>query len=97
MKARKRQIKETFLKDSEYPALLKHISGPPKSIFVIGNEKILNQKAITVIGSRKMTGYGRQVTEKLVKDLVDHGLVIVSGLARGIDGMAHRVCLQNEG
>ena len=93
----KRISKEIRLLDSSYPKLLKHISSPPKSIFVIGDEKLLSRKSITVIGSRKMSQYGRRVTEKLVLGLVEHDLVIVSGLARGVDGVAHRSCLANKG
>lgn len=90
-------IKEIKLTEVGYPKLLSHISSPPKFLYVIGNEKILNQKAITVIGSRKMSEYGRRVTEQLVRGLVDNNLVIVSGLARGIDGVAHRGCINNKG
>ncbi len=97
MKVEKKIIKQIDLGLEEYPFLLSQISSPPKSIYVIGNEKILDFKSIAVVGSRKMTEYGRSVTEKLVKGLVINDLVIVSGLARGIDGMAHRVTLENKG
>ena len=92
-----KQVKELKLKDDNYPRLLKEISSPPESLFVVGNEKILSFNGLTVIGSRKMTEYGRESTVKLVKDLVLSELVIVSGLARGIDGVAHRSCLENGG
>lgn len=92
-----RQIKEIKLEDQDYPFLLSQISSPPKSLFVIGDEKILNNNSITVIGSRKMTIYGRGVAQRLVGDLVVNDLVIVSGLARGIDGVAHRRCLAGGG
>jgi DNA processing protein len=92
-----KQVKEIKLESEHYPRLLKEISSPPKSLLVVGNEKILNQNSLTVIGSRKMTEYGRQSTNKLVGDLVRNELVIVSGLARGIDGVAHRSCLSAHG
>ncbi|MEA3355598.1 MAG: DNA-processing protein DprA [Patescibacteria group bacterium] len=91
------QVKEIKLKDKRFSFLLSQISGPPKVLHVVGNEKILNNKAITVIGSRKMTVYGRETTKRLVRDLVDKNFVIVSGLARGIDGVAHRSCLEAGG
>ena len=88
------QAKEIKLGDKRFSFLLSQINSPPKSIFVVGNEKILNDKSITVVGSRKMTEYGRGATERLVRDLVRKDFVIVSGLARGIDGVAHRNCLK---
>lgn len=92
-----KQVKELRLTDDGYPRLLREISCPPKSLFVVGNDRILNLNSLTVVGSRKMTGYGRNCTQKLVMDLVLSELVIVSGLARGIDGVAHRSCLENKG
>ncbi len=91
------QIKELKIKDENYPFLLSQITSPPESIYVIGNEKILHQKSVTVIGSRKMTEYGKRMTEKFTRELVKEGYGIVSGLARGIDGMAHRSCLESSG
>ena len=92
-----KQMREINLGDLNYPKLLSHISSPSKFLYVIGNEKILNHKMITVVGSRKMSQYGREVTEKLVRDLVGKDFVIVSGLARGIDGVAHRSCINSGG
>ncbi len=92
-----KQVKELRIKDPDYPFLLSQINSPPKSLFIVGDEKILNANSLTVVGSRKMTEYGREATKRLVKDLVESGLVIVSGLARGIDGVAHRVCVNNQG
>lgn len=97
MRVREQQIKEIKLSDSDYPKLLTHTSSPPSSLFVVGDSRILNKRAVTVIGSRKMSEYGKRMTEKFVRGLVDQGLVIVSGLARGIDGMAHRSCLKYGG
>jgi len=97
MRIRHQQIREIKLTDAVYPKLLSHISSAPSSLFVVGDYRVLSKKSVTVIGSRKMTEYGKRVTEKFVRGLVDQDLVIVSGLARGIDGMAHRVCLENGG
>ncbi|MBI2018870.1 DNA-protecting protein DprA [Candidatus Daviesbacteria bacterium] len=74
--------------DEHYPYLLKQIYDPPVVIYYKGQIK-KDEKAIAVVGTRKITGYGRAVTEQFVKRLVDGGLTIVSGLARGIDAEAH--------
>ncbi|MCL5091180.1 MAG: DNA-processing protein DprA, partial [Patescibacteria group bacterium] len=58
---------------------------------------LFQKKAIAVVGTRKVTGYGRQVTEMMVQGLVDAGLVIVSGLARGVDRIAHETTIKNNG
>ncbi|HNP89266.1 MAG: hypothetical protein BWY24_00826 [Microgenomates group bacterium ADurb.Bin219] len=94
------------LEDKNYPELLKQIQNPPPVIYVksisgstgtsdIG--EILNQKAVAVVGTRLPTIYGKKVTEIIVEGLVARGIVIVSGLARGIDAIAHRQTLVNQG
>ena len=93
----RREIKVVTIEDKRYPRLLKEIDLPPFVLFVKGAVEILNQVAITVVGTRQMTDYGRKAVERLVGGLVKEDLVIVSGLARGIDGMAHRVCLGKKG
>ena len=83
--------------DPDYPALLKQIYDAPLILYFKGNKKILNQKSIGVVGTRQVTGYGRAVTEKLTQELVEARLVIVSGLARGVDSIAHRTVIDNGG
>lgn len=83
--------------DAAYPTLLNNISNPPKTIYSMGDEKILNQKSVAVVGSRNMSEYGKKVTEKIVKDLTLAGVCIVSGMAVGIDSVAHKTCLENGG
>jgi DNA processing protein len=90
-------IKVITIEDENYPKLLKEIDSPPFIIYVKGAEKALSQPCLAVVGSRRVTEYGRQAGQRLVKDLTLHGLVIVSGLARGVDSLAHRVCLENKG
>jgi DNA processing protein len=78
--------------------LLKEIADPPPVLYVRG--EILPtffKKSIAVVGTRKMTSYGKEVTEALVRDLVAAGFTIVSGLARGVDSYAHRVTVGNGG
>jgi DNA processing protein len=84
--------------DESYPKLLKEIADPPPVLYVRGEVKDLsNERNIAVVGTRKMTAYGREVTEVLVRDLVAAGFTIVSGLARGVDSYAHRVTVGNSG
>ena len=84
-------------KDIKYPKLLKTIKKSPCMLYAEGNVDILNDNCITVIGSRNMSDYGRKVTKKIVKDLTLNGLCIVSGMAVGIDTVAHKTCLENNG
>jgi DNA processing protein len=75
--------------DSEYPDSLREIFDPPFVLYGAGRAEILKEPSIAVIGARRPTPYGRAVAEKLAKDLAANGLVVVSGLARGIDSIAH--------
>ncbi|PIP52243.1 DNA-protecting protein DprA [Candidatus Beckwithbacteria bacterium CG23_combo_of_CG06-09_8_20_14_all_47_9] len=86
------QIRAITIEDKRYPKLLKEIDFAPFILFIKGSIEVLNRPGITVVGTRKMTEYGRQVTGKLVRELAKK-LTIFSGLARGVDGWAHRVCL----
>ena len=86
-------IKVLSLVDRDYPANLRQISDAPHVIYFRGMLIPADDLAIAVVGSRNATAYGRQVTEKFVSSLVMSGLVIVSGLARGIDAIAHRAAL----
>ena len=97
MMFRREQVKKLKLGSNDYPYYLSQVPSPPKALYVVGDEKILKQKSLTVVGSRKMSLYGRRMADKFSKELVGAGLVIVSGLARGIDGVAHRACLEAGG
>lgn len=79
--------------DSEYPQRLKLIHDPPDHLDIIGQILPQDDLALAVVGTRKFTSYGREVTEKLVGELAAAGLTIVSGLARGIDTLAHEAAL----
>ena len=73
------------------------IKNPPKNIWVDGNIEILNQKSIAVVGSRHCTNYGRKWCEHFVKGLIEYNLVITSGMAVGIDSIAHNSALKYNG
>jgi DNA processing protein len=80
--------------DPGYPAALRETIEPPLILYVKGRTEILNWASVAVVGSRKPSGYGRLMAEKLAEDLAAAGLVVVSGLARGIDTCAHRGALR---
>ncbi len=84
--------------DKRYPKGLKKLENPPIGIFVKGNIGLLKPELrIGVVGTRKITTYGKSATETLVSDLVSNGVCIVSGLALGVDGTAHRTAVSNNG
>ena len=97
LRLREKEIECYFLDDENYPENLKKIDNPPFVLYVKGVIRPRDELAIAVIGTRKMTGYGGQVTESLVTELVSAGLTIVSGLARGVDSMAHKAALKAGG
>lgn len=80
-----------------YPERLRYINNPPSRLYLKGNPKILNENGIAVIGSRTNTQYGEKMCKKFVKSLVEYDINIISGMAIGIDGIAHRTCLKNSG
>ena len=71
--------------EPEYPARLREIYDPPPLLYVRGKVELLNQHVISMVGSRRPTPYGNQMAERLARDLAERGLIIASGLARGID------------
>ncbi len=91
----KYNITPIALVDPEYPSLLREINDPPYIIYVQGNKSILTHNLISVVGTRRMTTYGERATDIMVGQLGEkiHNLVIVSGLAFGIDGAAHRAAI----
>lgn len=91
-------IKLLDLEDKLYPSLLKEIYAPPPLLYYRGQ---LNAQSFTlplaVVGSRKITNYGKHVCQNLVRELVNNNLTIISGLALGIDALAHEIALDNNG
>ena len=86
----------TFL-NSEYPSLLKKIYDPPGFLFMDGHYTKKDHVAIAIVGTREPSFYGQQVTRMLCRDLCEQGITIVSGLARGIDTIAHQTAVQTGG
>lgn len=87
--------------DSRYPVAFKNLSDPPICLFVKGDLKKWNLQEtkyfIGIVGTRKPTSYGLQITNRLASELSDFGFVIVSGLAMGIDAAAHQAALMANG
>lgn len=83
--------------DPEYPALLREIEQAPPVLYVKGELLPEDEIAAAVVGTRRISGYGRQVTEDITSSLVRNGVTIISGLARGTDAIAHKAALQAGG
>ena len=97
-RVRKSGCRLVHWEENGYPKRLLEIYDPPPLLYLRGNEQVLNQHAISIVGTRRPTPYGNQIAEKLARDLAEHGLIVASGLARGIDSSAHRgACAASRG
>lgn len=83
--------------DERYPRRLKDIDQPPPVLYLHGTLQAEDEWAVAIVGSRRITAYGRQVAEELADFLARNGVTVVSGLARGVDAVAHRAALQAGG
>lgn len=91
-------IKKVRITDSNYPVFLRTIPSPPKQLYYIGNLfDILHQHRLSVVGSRRVSPYGRAVTRQLSGEVASQGIIIISGLALGVDGLAHEAALEAGG
>lgn len=97
MKARDVGAEIISFEDERYPARLKEIYDPPLALYVHGDAVLLSQPGLGVVGTRHPTPYGMGMAERLSNDLASRGLVIVSGMARGVDTHAHRGALNGKG
>lgn len=94
-KLKKENIRVLDISNPDYPELLKEIHNPPELLYVKGEYFSFNEKPmLAIVGSRKISSYGQQVAMSLARDLAASGIVIVSGLALGVDATAHRACLE---
>jgi DNA processing protein len=84
---------------SRFPPLLRAIFDPPKRLYLRGSaaDEVLEQPAVAIVGARACSSYGSQVARRLGRELAGAGITVVSGLARGIDGEAHRGALEAGG
>lgn len=91
----KEDLKMITIHDSIYPLPLKNIAQPPFLLYVKGDPRILNRLCFSIVGTRRPTEYGRRVTPFIAEGVARAGFTIVSGLAMGIDGLAHRAAVKN--
>lgn len=85
------------LSSSEFPPRLKEIYDPPVILFVKGSVELLSKPGIAIVGTRHPTPYGTGMAERLATDLASRGLVVISGLARGVDTASHRGAIAGKG
>ncbi|MBC3541564.1 DNA-processing protein DprA [Rufibacter sediminis] len=93
-RAAREEVKLLFYTSPEYPSRLRNLPDSPLLLYYKGTADLNASKVISVVGTRKSTEYGRVVTEQLVQGLVKHQALVVSGLAYGIDILAHRAALK---
>lgn len=94
---RKLGIEPISFYDDDYPTLMKETAKPPWLLYTIGRRELLNEFGIAIVGTRTPTSYGRVVCERIAGALAERGVCLVSGMARGIDGYAHREALKRGG
>ncbi len=92
------QIKAITRSSSNYPEVLQHIHTPPSQLRYIGDfDTLLSMPRLAIVGSRKVTPYGKAVTLSLARQAAERGIAIISGLALGVDGLAHQGALEAKG
>lgn len=85
------------IKDDRYPKQLKNIENSPKQLYTQGNTELLNTNIISIIGSRACSDNGKKLAQKFSEELVYQNITIASGMAEGIDTIAHQTTLQEKG
>ncbi len=91
----KHHIEPLFISDKDYPKKLLNCYDAPVMLYYKGNADLNNQKSLSIIGTRNHTEYGKRMTEELIENLKEHHITIYSGLAFGIDAIAHKSALKN--
>jgi DNA processing protein len=87
-------IQTLYFTEADYPSRLKHCYDSPPLLYYKGSADLNAKRIVSIIGTRNITGYGTQLCEKLVADLVKYDVLVVSGLAYGVDICAHRASLE---
>lgn len=96
-KIERQGISVLILPDDGYPRRLKELDQPPPVLFLSGDLTSEDEWAVAVVGTRRVTAYGRQVAEEIAGTLARNGITVVSGLARGVDSISHRAALDAGG
>jgi DNA processing protein len=94
--AEKSSTQILFYTDKKYPERLKHINDAPALLYYKGNADLNARKIIGMVGTRQATDYGKEMVHKILKDLIEHNVLVISGLAYGIDIAAHKAALAND-
>jgi DNA processing protein len=95
VKAEKESVQILLFTDKNYPARLRNIPDSPSILYTKGNINFENPKAIAIVGTRQATSYGKERVEEIIRELIPHQALIVSGLAYGIDIHAHKQALKH--
>jgi DNA processing protein len=90
-------IKVLTLEDPDYPRRLKEINQPPPVLYVKGSINVEDEWAVAIVGTRRVTPYGRQVANEIAQYLASNGITVISGLARGVDAIAHQSAIKAGG
>lgn len=92
------KIREITPSDADYPDKLRNLASPPQLLYALGDLSVLRDKpCLSIVGSRKVTPYGKQVTLDLAAAAAGQGMTIISGLALGVDGLAHQAAIEAGG
>ena len=91
------KINKILPDENEFTKILTSVNPKPQALYYIGTLPAKRQPTITIVGTRKPTRYGQEITHKLAYELAKRGVVVVSGLALGVDGIAHRAALEARG
>lgn len=92
----KYKIKTFFYTDEDYPKRLKNCYDAPVLLYYKGNADLNSERIVSIVGTRNSTSYGKDLTDSLVEELKKHNVLVISGLAYGIDAMAHKACLKQD-
>ncbi len=90
-------MKVIYQAEKNYPEKLQKIYAPPAKLYLLGDETILNRPSIAIIGCRQASDYGKKVAFRFAYELAQKGIIVISGLARGIDSYAHLGALKAKG
>jgi len=89
-------IQKITIKNKNYPELLKKIYDPPQELYISGELKREEEYPIAIVGTRKISNYGLEITRLFAEALAEAGITIISGLALGVDGLAHQIALEKK-
>ncbi|MWC26580.1 DNA-processing protein DprA [Paenibacillus sp. MMS18-CY102] len=96
-KYEQRNAQVITVESDEYPDALRNIHEPPWVLYAIGSLELLHRHTVSIVGTRTPTAYGRHMTELLASGFAERGLTVISGLAKGIDGVAHEASVGRTG